>query len=114
MTFPIQLPSPSTALRLHQAAARIRRTAQAAQHDLDTDDFWKCYSPATAWHDGFMNGMGGVCSELAGLFTPELALAIADWLDTTGAHAARHGPDSIPAPAAAIADRLTRDPDGAS
>ncbi|MFE9127038.1 hypothetical protein ACFYOF_16735 [Streptomyces sp. NPDC007148] len=106
MTFPAQLPPPSPALRLHQAAARLRRTAQAAQHDLDTDSFWKCYDPATAWRDGFENGMGGICSQLAGLLTPQLALQLAEWLDATGAHAARHGPASVPAPAAAIAHAL--------
>jgi hypothetical protein len=101
VTFPIQLPPPSEALRLHQAAATIRRTAEAAQHDLDTESFWTYYPKATAWRDGFANGMGGKTGNLAGLFTPELALHIADWLDTTAAHAARHG--HIPAPAAAIA-----------
>ncbi|MGW2937650.1 hypothetical protein ACWDA7_38900 [Streptomyces sp. NPDC001156] len=106
MTFPIQLPPPGPALRLHQAAARIRAAADLAQRDLDSDSFWRCYDPATAWRDGFTNGMGGVCSDLAGLFTPQLALHIADWLVTVGAHAVRHGPDSIPAPAAAIADAL--------
>ncbi len=35
--------------------------------------------------------MGGVCSQLAGLFTPELAIAFADWLDTVASHNARYG-----------------------
>ncbi|WP_030040175.1 hypothetical protein, partial [Streptomyces resistomycificus] len=85
------LPPPSPALTVHQTAAHIRTIAEAALADLDHDDFWSCYDRATAWRDGFENGMGGVCSQLAGLFTPELAIAFADWLDTVASHNARYG-----------------------
>ncbi|MEU7061894.1 hypothetical protein [Streptomyces sp. NPDC046197] len=44
---------------LTTAADLLYPLTDAAQADLDTDDFWKCYDPATAWHDGFLNGMGG-------------------------------------------------------
>jgi len=102
------MPPPSPALTVHEAAAVIRRIAERAQHDLDTDDFWKCYNPATAWRDGFENGMGGVCSELAGLFTPALAAEFADWLDTVASANARHDQPLPPlALAAARAFTLT-------
>ncbi|WP_033024051.1 hypothetical protein, partial [Streptomyces capuensis] len=39
--------------------------AHAAQHELRTSDYWKGYDPATAWGDGFDNGMGGMT--IAGL-----------------------------------------------
>lgn len=62
---------------LKRAAQRLLDVADAAQEDLDTDSFWKCYDPATAWRDGFENGMGGVCSELAALFPPPVARELA-------------------------------------
>lgn len=85
------LPAPGPALVVHEAAARIRTLAEAALADLNGDDFWSCYDRATAWRDGFENGMGGVCSQLAGLFTPELAIQFADWLDAVASHNARYG-----------------------
>jgi hypothetical protein len=62
---------------LKLAAQRLLDLADEAQEDLDTDDYWKPYSPITAWRDGFVNGMGGVCSELVGLFTPAAARELA-------------------------------------
>ena len=103
------LPPPGPALAVHEAAARIRRTAESAQADLDTDDFWKCYDPATAWRDGFLNGMGGACSELAGLFTPALATELADWLDAVASANARHG-TPLPQLALTVARALTHNP----
>ncbi|MGW5640307.1 hypothetical protein [Streptomyces sp. NPDC003832] len=94
------LPPPSPALTVHQAAADLRRTAETALADLDNDDFWSCYDRATAWRDGFENGMGGVCSRLAAVFTPELALEIAGWLDEVASAAARTG---APLPPLALA-----------
>jgi hypothetical protein len=85
------LPPPSLALTVHQAAAHIRSIAEAALADLDSDGFWSCYDRATAWRDGFENGMGGVCSQLAGLFTPELAIEFADWLDIAASDHVRRG-----------------------
>ncbi|MCX5253573.1 hypothetical protein OOK27_05220 [Streptomyces canus] len=91
MSAPELLPAPGPALTVHQAAARIRSVAEKALADLNSDDFWSGYDRATAWRDGFENGMGGVCSQLAGLFTPELAIQFADWLDTVASHNARYG-----------------------
>lgn len=85
------LPPPSLAFTVHEAAAHIRTIAVAALADLDNDDFWSCYDRATAWRDGFENGMGGVCSQLAGLFTPELAIEFADWLDGAASDHVRRG-----------------------
>ncbi|UPZ27702.1 hypothetical protein MUK60_07620 [Streptomyces sp. LRE541] len=95
-----ELPPASPALTVHQAAANLRHTAQAALADLNSDSFWSCYDRATAWRDGFENGMGGACSRLAAVFTPELALEIADWLDETASTAARTG---APLPPLALA-----------
>ncbi|MFE7077889.1 hypothetical protein ACFU96_48230 [Streptomyces sp. NPDC057620] len=100
MTQPAELPPASPALTVHAAAASLRSTAGAALADLDTDSYWSCYDRATAWRDGFENGMGGVCSQLAAVFTPELALEIADWLDETASAAARTG---APIPPLALA-----------
>jgi hypothetical protein len=66
---------------LRTAAQTLRPLAEAAQHDLETADYWKPYDPATAWRDGFVNGFGGISSDLAAIFTPTTALALADLLD---------------------------------
>lgn len=65
---------------LRTAAQTLMDRADIAQHDLDTDDFWKCYDPATAWRDGFVNGFGGVSSDLVAVFTPATAQSLAAWL----------------------------------
>lgn len=100
MTQPAELPPASPALTVHAAAAELRHTATAALADLNSDGYWSCYDRATAWRDGFENGMGGDCSQLAAVFTPELALEIADWLDETASAAARTG---VPIPPLALA-----------
>jgi hypothetical protein len=81
----VTLPPPSPALRMHQAAAELRRLAEIAQRDIDTSDYWACYPPATRWRDGLVNGFGGVTSEFAAACSPGMALALADWLDETAA-----------------------------
>ncbi|RSS92482.1 hypothetical protein EF919_18280 [Streptomyces sp. WAC02707] len=65
---------------LRTAAQTLMDLADTAQADLDTDEFWKCYAPATAWRDGFVNGFGGVSSDLVAVFTPTTAHALAGWL----------------------------------
>lgn len=62
---------------LKRAAQRLLDLADAAQEDLGISGYWKCYDPATAWRDGFENGMGGTCSELAALFPPPVARELA-------------------------------------
>lgn len=52
------------------AASRLEPLIKAAIADLETDDYWKGYEPFTAWQDGFVNGMGGECSNLVGVITP--------------------------------------------
>lgn len=104
-TFPVQLPPPSPALRLHAAAAHLRRHVTNAVRDMQGNDYWRM-----GWHAGVTNAIGGAEGELLALFTPETTLLLADWLDELGAHAVRHGPDSIPSPAATIADAFGADP----
>ncbi|MFE2485991.1 hypothetical protein ACFXGR_22375 [Streptomyces mirabilis] len=83
----------SAADELTAAANVLERLAKAAQADLDTDDYWKPYEPATAWLDGFTNGMGGVCSELAGAIPPAAALELSRWLRSAARDAREIGPD---------------------
>lgn len=68
---------------LRAAAQLLLDLADACQEDLETADYWKPYDPATAWRDGFMNGFGGISSELAALFPPaaarELAMVFRAW-----------------------------------
>lgn len=66
---------------LRAAAATLRPLAEAAQCDLETDDYWKCYDPATAWWNGLTNGMGGATGDLAGAIPPKAVIELARWLD---------------------------------
>lgn len=65
---------------LAAAADLLQPLAEAAQADLDTADFWKCYTPATAWHDGLTNCMGGPSGELAGALPPAAVTELVRWL----------------------------------
>jgi hypothetical protein len=96
-----QLPAPSPALVVHQAAARIRALAEKALERMGRNEYW-----ASGWATGVSNAMGGEEGELAGLFTPELAIKFADWLDTAASHNARHGAP-LPDFAVAVARALT-------
>lgn len=65
---------------LTAAADRLDPLADAAQHDLDTDDYWSGYPKATAWWDGLTNGMGGTSGDLAGAIPPAAVKELARWL----------------------------------
>lgn len=65
---------------LRAAADTLEHLAHAAQHDLDTNTYWSGYNPATAWCDGFVNGMGGEPGDLAGALPPVAVLELARWL----------------------------------
>ncbi|HEY9408465.1 MAG TPA: hypothetical protein VIP77_02695 [Jiangellaceae bacterium] len=80
------MPPPSPALTVHQAAARIRTLAERALERMARNEYW-----AGGWAVGVTNALGGEEGELAGLFTPELAIQFADWLDTAASHNARYG-----------------------
>lgn len=67
---------------LRAAADKLTPLAEAAQHDLDTGDYWACYNPATAWHDGLTNGMGGASGDLAAALPPAAVAELARWLRT--------------------------------
>lgn len=79
----------SPADELRTAAQTLMDLADTAQDDLDTEDYWKPYDKATAWRDGFVNGMGGACSDLVAVFTPATAHALAAWLRTAAEYADR-------------------------
>ncbi|MEU5596625.1 hypothetical protein [Streptomyces sp. NPDC020298] len=71
---------PTPADELTAAADLLEALAKKAQHDLDAKDYWSGYDKATAWRDGFTNGMGGICSELVGAIPPTAVLELARWL----------------------------------
>lgn len=86
MTGRVELPPPSPALTVHQAAARIRRAAERARFETTVNTYWR-----SGWAVGIENAVGGTPGELAALFPPELAVEFADWLDTVASHNARYG-----------------------
>ena len=91
----VQLPPPSPALTVHEAAAALRGTAQAAAAAMARNDYW-----STGWTRGVANAVGGYEGDLAAFFSPELAVAFADWLDMAASDNARHG---TPLPSLALA-----------
>lgn len=96
MTF-VELPAPSPALTVHEAAARIRHAAERAAAEAANDAYW-----SSNWANGITNALGGAAGDLAALFTPELALRLADWLDECASANARTG-EPLPALAVALA-----------
>jgi hypothetical protein len=86
MPTPVLLPPPSLALTVHQAAAHIRAIAGQALERMARNDYW-----GNGWAAGITDALGGEEGELAALFTPELAIEFADWLDTTASDHVRHG-----------------------
>ncbi|MET9222375.1 hypothetical protein ABZX65_26925 [Streptomyces sp. NPDC003300] len=82
---PVALPPPGPALVLHQAAARLRGAAEAAQARQAEDD-----RPPERWYADLDNALGGPIGILCGLLSPELALELCDWLDATAVEAVRH------------------------
>lgn len=65
---------------LTAAADVLEALARTAQADVDTDDYWSGYNPATAWRDGLTNGMGGASGDLAAALPPEAVLELSRWL----------------------------------
>lgn len=104
MTTP-QLPPPSPALVLHQAAAQLRTSALAALTAIQRNDYWHM-----GWKTGITNAVGGPEGELAALLSPEAALELADVPDTVGSEAARRIREAIPQPLSCFAERLTSPP----
>lgn len=81
--FPVQLPPPSPALEMHQAAARLRPAAEAMLTEMQArPDEWR-----GAWASEMDGALGGPSGVLTGLFSPEAAAELADWLDATAAEA---------------------------
>ncbi|NED31042.1 hypothetical protein [Streptomyces sp. SID8499] len=101
----VQLPPPSPALQLHQAAEVLRRSAQAAVAAMARNDYW-----AVGWARGVTNAIGGPEGELAALLSPDAALTLADALDTVGSEAARRLRDAVPVPLAVFAGRVVEAP----
>ncbi|MER8220931.1 hypothetical protein ABTZ58_10125 [Streptomyces sp. NPDC094143] len=83
----------STAEELRAAAETLRPLAEAAQHELETGDYWKPYNPTTAWRDGLTNGMGGASGDLAGALPPAAVIELARWLQSAARDAVEIGPD---------------------
>ncbi|MEV7140735.1 hypothetical protein [Streptomyces tauricus] len=83
----------SPAETLTAAAQKLDPLADAAQKDLDTGDYWACYDPATAWHDGLTNGMGGASGDLAAALPPAAVKELARWLRSAARDAREIGPD---------------------
>lgn len=85
----VQLPPPSPALTLHEAAAVLRALAAKVRTQMVSNDYW-----GMGWARGVENAIGGPEGVLAGLFTPDLADELADHLDATATAAVRHAAEA--------------------
>jgi hypothetical protein len=85
------MPTPADELRT--AAKTLKPLAEAAQHELETGDYWKPYNPATSWRDGLANGFGGASGDLAGAIPPAAVIELARWLESAARDAMEIGPD---------------------
>jgi hypothetical protein len=96
-----QLPAPSPALSVHESAARLRGIAEQAAAEIaagagDPFAYW-----SVGWERGIDNAVGGRVGRLAAVFSPDVVLELADWLDGRASANALRG-ESIPALALAI------------
>lgn len=78
----------TAAPELTAAADTLESLARAAEQDVATSDYWKCYLPETAWRDGLTNGMGGASGDLAGALSPAATLELSRWLRAEARHEA--------------------------
>lgn len=83
----------SPADELTATADVLEALARKAQHDVATNDYWSGYNPATAWHDGLTNGMGGASGDLAAALPPEAVMELSRWLRSAARDAREIGPD---------------------
>lgn len=100
----VELPPPSPALTVHEAAVRVRQIADRTFTAMATNSYW-----SVGWERGVTNAIGGDEGDLAALLTPELAVQLADWLDECASKNARTGE---PIPAFALA--FTKAPEPAA
>jgi hypothetical protein len=79
------------AVTMRTAAARIRRAVADVREDLADNDYWACDNPdvteAEVYASGVECGLGGEAGDFAGMWTPDAAVSVADWLDATAAKA---------------------------
>lgn len=90
MTTVFELPPPSLAFRLHEAAGVLRAAGVKAREEMARNDYW-----SGDWPRAVQNAVGDDVGALLGLFSPGSVLELADWLDEVGAHGARHGDGAI-------------------
>lgn len=81
----VEMPPPGWALTLNQAAAKLRDRAAKARAEAKGNDYWN-----GGWARGVENAIGGAEGVLAGMFTPDMADEIADWLDSIALEAVKH------------------------
>lgn len=86
MTAPtVALPPAGPALTLHEAAAKLRRLAEAALAELASNSYW-----GAGWHAGITDALGGPGGDLAAVMGPRFALDLADALDDVAVEAVKH------------------------
>ena len=81
----VELPPPGPALRLHEAAAVLRRRAERARTEMAGNAYWDM-----GWRIGIENAIGDVAGGLASFMDPAMADGLADWLDGVAQAAVKH------------------------
>lgn len=75
------MPDLSPATTLTAAAQALRDAANATRHEMKTGTYWQGLDPDTAWERGISNAVGAHAGGFCALMSPDVALALADWLE---------------------------------
>lgn len=72
-------PTPADLLRA--AATKLREAAASICEEIKTNTYWHGVPVEDAWARGSANALGGPAGDYAAMFGPDIADAIANWLD---------------------------------
>lgn len=78
---------------LTAAAQALRDAANAIRYEIKTNTYWHGVPAENAWAIGANNALGGYAGIYAAMFTPDVADALADWLDSAAEDAVLIGAD---------------------
>lgn len=84
---------PTPAETLRAAAVKLWNATSAIRDEIKTNTYWHGVPVEEAWARGAANGLGGPAGDYAALWGPDVADALAYWLDSAAEDAEQIGPD---------------------
>lgn len=67
--------------QLRAAAIKLREAAGSIREEIKTNTYWHGVPVEDAWARGSANALGGPAGEYAAMFGPDVADALASWLE---------------------------------